>query len=97
MNFFILLSEIKCSPNIYLGTPSITRLSAFIDGYLLGSGIHEKFLDSFQDWITLKFGIKSVHKWSDILLFFEQSEEKAFWLFFDLLDEFRSNTKHSQE
>ena len=85
-----LITEIEKSPGMYLGRPSITRLSAFIDGYLLGVASDEPFLGGFQKWIASKYEVKSTHKWSEIILFFEQGEEQAFARFFELLREFRT-------
>ena len=44
-------------------------------------GIHHNWIDfisGFQEWIADKYHIKSSHKWSSIILFFEKDEAKGF-------------------
>lgn len=88
-----LITDIEKSPSKYLVRPSITRLSAFLDGYILGNQTEDLYLGDFQNWVSLKDGIKSAHKWSEIILFFEQGEEKALARFFELFKEFLVNGK----
>ncbi len=90
MEFNELLAAIEKSPGMYLGRPSITRLSAFIDGYLLGTS-GEASLEGFQTWAAEKHRIKSAHKWSEIILFFEQEESDAFRRFFELFQEYAAS------
>ena len=82
-----ILLEIELNPALYLGQISITRLSAFLDGYILGTGC-ASFLFEFQAWVSERYKIKSSHKWNEIILFFEQDERSAFSRFYDLLREF---------
>ena len=82
-----LLVQVEKAPAMYLGSLSITRLAAFIDGYLLGTSC-ESGLSDFQQWVSNKYGIKTSHKWSEIILFFEQDEALAFRRFFEILREY---------
>lgn len=91
-----LLNAIRDNPTIYLGQMSLTRLSAFLDGYILGSNC-ATFLPMFQEWVAEKYGVKTSHKWNEIILFYEQDEQSGFSRFFTLVDEFAmSNSLHDQ-
>lgn len=88
------LLEIKERPGMYLGYPSLTRLSAFMHGFeICFYDLKKKWIkgwcDGFQEWIQEKYAITSSHHWSEIILFHSSSEEEAFYKFYDLLEEYK--------
>ena len=89
-----LLGSIRARPGLFLGQESITALAAFIDGFLYAlerdGGESGSFLSEFQAWVSRKYRISTVHRWSEILRFYEVEEPKAFRRFFVLLEEFRN-------
>jgi hypothetical protein len=92
-----LLARIHQRPGMYLGIASLTRLSAFLGGYLcsrtesqLPDTPQEEEFSGFQDWIQARYGVTSAHGWEQIILFHSADEKDAFNRFFQLLDEFRS-------
>lgn len=88
-----MLNTIKADPELYLGKVSLERLSAFINGYLLGKYEEgEEFpavYPGFQEFVQDKFEIYSAHDWASIIGFFSSSQQEAFYNFFTLLDEFK--------
>jgi hypothetical protein len=103
--FFGLLQRIKERPGMYLGSPSITRLRSFLDGYgmaraelCLPDSEEEQELEGFLEWIQERYKITSNHGWDRIILFFSADEKDAFDKFFNLVEEFlaeqgKGNTK----
>lgn len=103
-DLFQLLERIKARPAMYLGKPSLTRLKAFLDGYIgarndLGFPLpeQEEILNNFQIWIQAKFKISSSHSFADIILFYCQDEREALTKFFDLWENFRSQPLNNDE
>ncbi len=97
-DLYELIERIKLRPAMYLGKPYITRLKAFLDGYIgaridLGFPLkkHEESLNDFQKWIQLKFNINSAHSWADIILFYSLDERDALNKFFELFAQFQSD------
>ncbi|BAU15448.1 hypothetical protein LEP3755_60060 [Leptolyngbya sp. NIES-3755] len=92
-----LLERIRQRPGMYLGSVSVTRLSAFLGGYMcsrtesqLPDTPQEEEFSGFQDWIQARYKITSAHGWEQIILFHSSDEKDAFHRFFQLLDEFRN-------
>lgn len=84
---------------MYIGALSVTRLSAFLDGYRSAVCEFKGSFDdrsplSFHDWAAMKLGhYESTSGWCNMLLETEKGdEEKAFAHFFKLLDEYKSRT-----
>lgn len=82
---------------MYIGALSVTRLSAFLDGYRSAvCEFKDSFDDrsplSFHDWAAMKLGhYESTSGWCNMLLETEKGdEEKAFAHFFELLDEYKN-------
>jgi hypothetical protein len=93
-----LLSEMRERVGMYLGTPSVTRLAAFLRGYdlaaeKLGGKTPDPFLPAFRDWIHQRFQ-SNQHSWEETILLHSASEADAMRRFWELLDEFL--TEHSQ-
>lgn len=88
-----LLIKVLEKPGIYLGFPSITRLRAFLDGYEYA--IYEEdskqsriILEGFNEYVAKRYEIRSSHDWSSMILFMTTTEEKAFWEFYKLYQQY---------
>ena len=91
-----LIDRIRPRPALYLGRSSITRLDAFLSGYVaalrdLGVKVGTHPFHGFHDWVALRLGYyESTSGWCNMLLEAEKrDEEKALNRFFTYLDEFR--------
>ncbi|MDY6804086.1 MAG: hypothetical protein SXA11_09810 [Cyanobacteriota bacterium] len=89
-----ILQKVKNKPNVYLGSPSIMCLQAFLSGYnvaqyQLGESLNTPdCFDGFQEWIQEKLKINSSQSWAKIILFYSADERDALERFFELFDEF---------
>lgn len=87
-----LLYQIRKSPKIFLGQPSLDLLKAFVDGCICyineRDHIFVDFLPGFQEFVQRKYKIVDDYSWKTIIQNETSSEEEAFYKFFDLLDEF---------
>ncbi|AFZ23136.1 hypothetical protein Cylst_0809 [Cylindrospermum stagnale PCC 7417] len=93
-----MLERIKQRPGMFLGNCSITRLRAFLDGYMgsredlgLPATQQELEFNQFQEWIQTRFKITSSHGWDSIILFYSADERDALNNFFELFDKFRND------
>src|SRR5207244_9347935 len=82
---------------MYLGTPSLTRLAAFLRGYehelqKHGIGTADNFLPDFRDWIHKRFG-SSQRSWEDLIVLHSANEADATERFWQLLDEYLEERK----
>jgi hypothetical protein len=91
-----MFERIKLRPGMYLGKCSISRLRAFLDGYMgaredlkVPLTQQEKEFSDFQNWIQKRFNITSTHGWDSIILFYSADERDALNRFFELFEEFR--------
>lgn len=98
-----MLNRIKQRPGMFLGNCSITRLRAFLDGYMgaradLGLPLtqQEQEFNSFQEWIQTRFKITSSQGWERIILFYSSDEKNALNNFFDLFESFVNEKNISQ-
>jgi hypothetical protein len=94
-DIYELMQRIKTRPGMYLGKPYVTRLKAFLDGYIgarndLGFPLkeQEETLNKFQQWIQSRFNITSSQSWADIILFYSVDESEALNKFFELFEKF---------
>lgn len=68
-----LLAHIRERPAMYLGSPSVTKLKAFLDGYHLARWEmkegHDNFgtMNEFQDMVQERFSIVQSFGWDSIL------------------------------
>ena len=87
-----LLNKVRQRPNIYLGRPSLERLSAFIDGgiclYQEITGIYLEFAPGFDDFVHEQYKIYTAHSAASLITFFSDNDEQAFYTFFELLDQY---------
>lgn len=88
------LSRLRARPGMYLAANSFQRLISFLDGYrgalyTLGLSDDHCILPwMFHDFVQTKYGIHDSRGYSSIIPMYEPDDEKALWLFFDLLDEY---------
>lgn len=88
---FHLLDNIRDKYGVYIGEPSLERLSHFLSGYACAlldlTGERVVFDAAFQRFAEARFGENGQH-W-DKLISEGREPEKAFSLFFVLLEEFK--------
>jgi hypothetical protein len=99
--------QVKITPEMYIGTPSITNLFMFLDGYEAAKvelGIEPsetdiEFHQNFEPWLQQKFQVQTINCWAKIIKSHADDEKEAFDYFFQLLDEFLENkaTFHGNE
>lgn len=88
------LSRLRSRPGMYLAVNSFQRLISFLNGYR--GALNTLGLDDdhcilpwrFHDFVQTKYGIHDSRGYSSIIPMHEPDDEKALWLFFDLLDEY---------
>src|SRR5438093_11566034 len=89
-----LLQEIRKRPGMYIGWPSLSRLSGFLRGYdyalfKLRDDPGDPFFLSFQEWIERRLQAKGEF-WENAILRQTGSEAEAFDRFWELLDEYEA-------
>jgi hypothetical protein len=101
--FYELLAQIQRKPGLYLGSPSISSLYMFLNGYQfarrqlnLPLSAQEREFQAFQPWLQQKYGIKSSQSWSQLILLRSSDEREAFERFFALLPEFQRCRENPQ-
>jgi hypothetical protein len=94
-NYHEVLQQIQKKPGLYIGNASISNLYMFLTGYQFARrqlnipvSTEEQEFQRFQPWLQEKFGLKTSHSWSQIILFYSTDERDAFERFFNLLQEF---------
>lgn len=95
-----LLHKIRQKPGIYIGVPSVSSLHMFLCGYAFSrqeQGIkitpEEEIFEQFQPWIQQRFKINDSIFWAKIILLHSADERAGFELFFELWDEFMSQSR----
>ncbi len=96
LGLFEVLENIKTSPGLYLGKPSVSDLFMFLNGYEFARSQlrielteqEERFHDGFQPWLQKKLGVTSVTSWAKLIMLSCHDEKSGFERFFRLLDEF---------
>lgn len=97
-NIYDLLDRLRQRTGLYLGVKSISRLSAFLDGYVLAFDDARLVLEMgdpsfarFSEWVAQHYDQPdSVASWNDLILWEVDDEEIAVDEFFKLLDKFRA-------
>ncbi|MCM1540144.1 MAG: hypothetical protein NC121_02665 [Blautia sp.] len=88
-----LLNRLRARPGMYLAANSFQRLTNFLDGYRAALYAHGLSNDHcilpgrFHDFVQTKYGMHDARGYY-IISMYEPDDEKALWLFFDLLDEY---------
>lgn len=102
-NLLNLLEKIHLRPGMYLGKPSVNDLFMFLVGYEFARSEldiepteqEQKFYDEFQPWLQKKLEVKTVASWAKLIMLSCSGEKAGFDYFFQLLDEFFQQDKHS--
>lgn len=87
------LFEIRKHPELYLRKKSLWNLQLFISGYLMRQReIQPDFHTSFEEFSSYvndyyQYGMNTLD-WERILFFVIGDDEKAFYVFYELLDKF---------
>jgi len=92
-----LLQDIKNRPGVYLGKKKLDGLATFLSGYMCCLNdrniVDYGNLKGFQEFIEkhyeLQDNVKVCRHWSDIISFFNETEEEAFDEFYVLLEQFQ--------
>ena len=102
--FYEMLQRIKQRPGMFLGQCSITRLRAFLDGYMgsrsdlgLPPTQQELEFNQFQEWVQTRFKISSSHGWDSIILFYSADERDSLNNFFELFEQFCNSENSTKE
>lgn len=92
-----ILTKVKDNPALYICKPDVQLLRYFIDGYVMTYslfpwGCSREFCRGFMDFVMEKYKIKEqfLFHWTSVFLYFTNSEEEAFYKFFEVLEEFAS-------
>ena len=91
MNAYELVEIIRQKPGFYLHGKSLKQLHSLIIGYEIGAkqGISSDFRP-FNRWLAKELGFgEPTSGWCNMISARAESDEKAFDLFFGLLDRFR--------
>jgi hypothetical protein len=88
------LNELRRRPGMYIGSPSVIRLAAFLHGYdyalwKLDGRALDPLLADFRDWIQRRFQTTSVG-WEDLIVRHSKNEDDAWKRLWDLFDEFQA-------
>ena len=93
----IMLGNIKKQPALYLGRPSLTLLSTFMNGYLARQyeiyANTQPYYDSekFQKYVKGYYGVsENAFNYYSIICDNCSDEEEAFYKFYELLEAFKS-------
>jgi len=98
MDIIELFEEIRRRPGIYIdGDKSLKRVRSFLVGYQVGAATTARELTDrehfhrFDEWVASRLGYTgSSRGWCDMILGRAGSDEKAYEMFFELLDEFKA-------
>lgn len=90
-----IIDAIRAAPALHLGGQSVTRLSAFLDGYRTAHGFSNDGFDydKMVIFIESKYHAQDCSHWSTLLLHHAATEQDAFAAFFEVFDEFIAHTK----
>jgi hypothetical protein len=95
-----LFEKILAQPGMGIGQKSVTRLKAFMDGYMTAmhevNPYDENFNMEFNKWVAHRFQIETSHNWASIILFMSCNDEAAaFDMTKELWEKFKSEREHS--
>jgi hypothetical protein len=97
MDVYELLDTINRRPTFYLHEKSLKALRAFLAGYEAGLSQHGRsdvtlsHLRPFNEWVAKHYGYAKAgpRSWFTMILSKTESDEKAYDVFFELLDKFK--------
>lgn len=88
-----MLKKVASFPELYLGSPSLERLYAFISGFLYANEeADDGCLDGFNDYIYNRYHMNTDHNWSSIISFFSNNDQQAFDLFIKHFNDFSAQS-----
>ena len=97
-----LIDSIRTRLGLYIGHESPTHLQSFLSGYIheklmeevlsgKKNGLDEDNFYGFHDWVAQKLSYKeSTSGWAYMIADQRSDDMEGIWLFFELLDEYRS-------
>ena len=100
MHFFEVLEIIRKRPGMYVGSPnSLRSLMSLVNGYALGraecklplTGADD--MDEFEKWVEKRYAYTGTMGVCNLLIEQSGADEKAFDLYFELFDLYRSQSK----
>jgi hypothetical protein len=102
---FEILAKIKTQPAMYLGHSSVSDLFIFLAGYKtarreLGVNPTEReliFYEGFHEFVQSYYQIHTSKSWAKIIMLYCSDEQQGFDRFFELLEEFETRSKISQQ
>ncbi|MBQ8176516.1 MAG: hypothetical protein IJ035_05710 [Oscillospiraceae bacterium] len=90
-----LLSHLKGRPGAYFGKTELSRFVHWVHGYdcaVMTANLSEHNIlpDGLQEFAAIKYlgKTQTAKGWFTLILEAEPDEEKAFWIFFEILDEY---------
>lgn len=90
-----LLSHLKGRPGAYLGRVELSRFVHWVHGYdcavsAANLSEHNILPEGLQEFVAMKYlgETQTAKGWFTLILETEHDEEKAFWIFFEMLDEY---------
>lgn len=91
-----LLSILKKRPGMYLGRTELSRFVLWSHGYINAMQLadlseqHNLLPDGLQEFVAMKYlgKTQTAKGWFTLIRETEPDEEKAFWIFFEMLDEY---------
>lgn len=96
MEYVDLLRRLAERPVMYVGKRSIERIDAFLCGYAVCAYDHSIEIDGrneYDEFLERKYTGGRRQRWSEILRENSESEEAAFALFVETLNEFMDETR----
>ncbi len=89
-----LTAQIRRRPDMYLGYPSVERLSAFLDGWCMGRNDSENgLLNDFTHFCAKRFKISGSQGWWTIIQFYGSSELGSWKLFEEMWDAYMAKRR----
>lgn len=94
-NEYEILQIIRKKPLKYLEKLNLHSLNSYILGYLyhIKADYNKSVLNGFTPYIANIYNINTTHNWADIITFYSNNEEEAFYKFYNHLDEFLVKNK----
>lgn len=96
-DLLILLNKIREKPKIFIGEVSLEPLRHLVNGYALRvydeTGEYFDLIPGFQSFVANTYNDYSSRGYEEIIRRYCESDEQAFYKFFELLDEFLKNKK----
>lgn len=100
-----ILAKVKTKPGMYIGHSSVSDLFVFLAGYKmarreLGINPTERelmFYEGFHEFVQNSCQFRSSKSWAKIIMLYCSDEKQGFDRFFELLEQFESNSDNDQK